>query len=894
MRALKLPVGQSSLEKIFDEGNLFVDNTHRIIPAFLTASKISVCYFPRRFGKTLASGKKGILDLFFNIRHAEKARQIFSTLKIADVEEGRYLQQYGNKFPVINFSFNEVSAQGYQHFLESFRSKIARTYAEFKPLLLESHLLEDWQKQHIIKVANPTNELSQTELQESLLFLLQCLFQHYKQKVIVLIDEYDAPLQKSYLQVLNASATSRQSTELNTIPNHDYQQIVEFMKAWLQYGLKDKEEVYKGFVTGVLEVARETLFSGFNNAIPYGMGNDQYAGCFGFVEDDVKALIDKMDWLEPGVRETHFRIVQEWYNGYMIGANRHLPVLNPWSVLQYISNIPALPKAYWLNVADNGLIKNLLTRVDTAFKQRFLELLSGNSIEISIQENMTFEHLTQDQAAVWGLFLQVGYLKVEKITLSSPFPIYTVRIPNREVRAAYHASFVAWLEPSHSQDYQQLLQLLKTGNVQAFQAKINHYLMTTTSYFDFENADEARYHCFMLGILIALEGEYQIRSNRESGSGRYDIALFPRDPAAKSKLGILFEFKHTEQAAQQHTLTQAALQQIEQRQYKTEFQDRNIHEIIVIGACFHKKSVIMAQKRIILQGSATAQMATTLYTAGSATTSGAPLKRKASDADIRPLTPVKQLQLETPLLSATFEGKNIQLERHATKGDGQCGFYALPLADDRAGAQKLLLEHAGDRRIRELVAPEIRAAIIENNLPAPLKEIWSDWYNAYLTLSDSFHRLLARARQLYPAMAQDLSPQDIIQYMRGHPNLFLRNTLQDFEKTVHQVNQHEAHLMQALIETPHHFIEFINQYIGTTGHLSFVPQQTSSLDAIAHIQEWRIHIWQPDASGTNAGIVHRVGPETGTPHHLLHMPGVDTHFELLTINRTLTQSLNPF
>ena len=649
MPQLKLPLGQSSLEKIFDEGNIFVDNTHRLIPAFLKASEISVCYFPRRFGKTLASGKNGILDLFFNIHHAEKARQIFSTLKIADVEGGRYLQQYGNKFPVINFSFNEVSAQSYQNFIGSFRFRIAMTYSEYESILVDSLLLKDWQKKQIVKITNPTIELSLEELQQSLLFLLQCLFQHYHQKVIVLIDEYDAPLQKSYLQELNSAPSEQNVVESSTSANKDYRQIVEFMKAWLQYGLKDKDEVYKGFVTGVLEVARETLFSGFNNAIPYGMGNDQYAGCFGFLEDDVKVLIDKMDWLESAVREAHCHIVQEWYNGYMVGVNRHLRVLNPWSVLQYISNIPALPKAYWLNVADNGLIKTLLERrVDTEFKQNFLSLLSGDSIDVALQENMTFDHLAHDQTAVWGLFLQIGYLKVEKITLSSPVPIYTVSIPNREVRAAYHASFVDWLEPSHLQSYQQLLQLLKAGNIQAFQAKVNQYLITTTSYFDFENADEARYHCFMLGMLIGLEGEYQIRSNRESGSGRYDIALFPCHPAAKSKPGILLEFKHTEHAAQQRSLTYAALEQIEQRQYKTEFQDRNIHEIIVIGACFHKNTVIMAEKRIVLQGGATAQMATTMYTASLAASAGAPAKRKLVDTDIDTLPAAKQTQLESP------------------------------------------------------------------------------------------------------------------------------------------------------------------------------------------------------------------------------------------------------
>ena len=886
MPGLKLSLGQSSLEKIIDDGNIFVDNTARLIPAFLNASEISVCYFPRRFGKTLNSGKKGVLDLFFNIRHAEKAHKIFANLKIASLEDGHYIKAYANKFPVVNFSFNEVSAQSYQNFIDSFRLRIAMTYAEYENVLSDSQLLKDWQKQQIAKTLNPHNQLSHAELQQSLLFLLQCLFIHYNQKVIVLIDEYDAPLQKSYLQALNTSS-SGQAVEADTNPNNDYQQIVEFMKGWLQYGMKDKEEVYKGFVTGVLEVARETLFSGFNNTTAYGMGDDQYAGCFGFLETDVKALIDKMDWLEPNVREHHFHTVQEWYNGYMVGVNRHQTILNPWSVLHYLSKIPALPKAYWLNVADTGLIKTLLTRVDNAFKQSFLELLSGNSIETPIQENMTFEHLTRDQTAIWGLFLQIGYLKVEDIRLGSPYNTYTVRIPNREVRAAYHASFLNWLEPARDvQGYLQLMHAIETGNTQVMQDKINTYLITTTSYFDFENADEARYHCFMLGLFIGLEGEYEIRSNRESGHGRFDVALFPRNPAAHRKAGILLEFKHTLEESKQRSLTQAALQQIDQREYKTEFQDRGIHELIIIGACFHKKSVTLAQKRIALQGSATAQMVTTLYP-----TKSASLKRKQPDTEMAPSPAPKQTQLSVNLLSATLHGEKIQLERHATGGGGQCGFYALPLANDRASAQQLLLEHAQDIRIRELVAPEIRAAIIENTLPAPLKEKWSDWRDAYFHLSDSFHQLLARVQGLHRLMPQNLNPNDIIQYLRQHPNPFQGNILQQFETVTQQVNQHELHLRQALVETSEDFIEFVNHYIGATGHLSFMPQQTSSLDAIAAIEQWRIYIWQPDASGENAAIVHTIGPEAGMPHHLLHIPGVDTHFELLTVKNT--PSLSP-
>lgn len=494
-------------------------------------AKVIVLPRPRRFGKTLSLS---MLKYFFDITEGNVA--LFHSLKIA--ENKNIMENWQGQYPVIFISFKDFCACDYDSFLVDFKKTIYECYRNFQ-YLLASTKIDDALKKDMSVFFN--KDFATDSLKESLFCLTQALFLHHGQQAIVLMDEYDSPLHNAYL-------------------GDYFDKAIVMFRAMMGKTFKGNNYLYKGVITGILRIAKESLFSGVNNIEVYDITKNKYAQYFGFLEEEIKQICD----------EKHMAALKSWYNGYRFGDN--LTIYNPWSILKFCSNDYKLAP-YWINTSSNDLIKETLS----ADKMEDVKtLIEGKSLDIRIDSFTVMNDLKINNASFWNLLFMSGYLTLD----SDKY----MRIPNQEVHFFFEEIVLNWFGTVNGKNViHEFLQYLLKGHVDFVQYLLEDMITKSFSIRDMTlPARESFYHGFLLGLVVGLEGRYVVKSNHESGKGYYDIALFPNDPV--KDVGVLIEVKFKQS-------TQSAINQIEEQNYKQALVLHGCKRILSYGFAFDGKNV---------------------------------------------------------------------------------------------------------------------------------------------------------------------------------------------------------------------------------------------------------------------------------------------------------------
>ena len=556
-----LPTSCEDFRVLIDQQLLFVDKS-LLIKDFIDnqGAQVNLITRPRRFGKTL---NLSMLHYFFAEKVLKKSTEgLFNGLKISEAGE-RYMAHQG-QYPVIFITFKQLEANTYLAMLSHLKRLMSRTYKMYRELLDSPYLMTE-QKNDFKKIVSC--EADEAHLTTALFDLTEYLYTHYQKQVIVLIDEYDAPIQAGYF-------------------NNYYQEAIKMMRGLLGACLKTNPYLKCALLTGITRVSKESLFSGLNNLAVYSLLDDEYSEYFGFTEAEVNMLAEKMNYQGKLIE------MRDWYNGYEIGG---VTLYNPWSIINCLSRKGRI-KNYWLNTSGNELIRKLLINSSMDFKKNFGRLLRGKTINEYIREDMVFNDLEQDESLIWSLFFVAGYLKIVKRLPSkkkqSSSTYCALQIPNQEIHNFYSSLIQDWLRGKKDEKwYATFVEHLLAGRVKEFEAGLKIILGNIASNHDVAN--ETFYHGLVIGFLATLNDyeikNYEIKSNRESGQGRYDIAVIPRDPQV---LGLLFELKSVEKTTTDAKLAkqvQKALQQIDDKNYVAEFRQRGIHKVLKIALVFKGK-----------------------------------------------------------------------------------------------------------------------------------------------------------------------------------------------------------------------------------------------------------------------------------------------------------------
>lgn len=552
----KLPIGISDFKKLIDGDFAYVDKTLFIEEIIEQGVEVALIPRPRRFGKTL---NISMLRYFFE-KTDEDVSYLFRNLNIWKLEKYRVMQ---GQYPVIFFSFRGLKHASWEEMSQAIHRLIEKEFHRHS-YLLDGDFLSSKEKKYYNEILD--NIASLTDLMRSLLDLTEFLQRYHKKKVIVLIDEYDNPIHTAYI-------------------NDYYENAIRFFRIWFINGLKDNPFLERAVITGILHIAKENIFSGLNNIKTFTILHENFSDKFGLLEFEVEVLLKDYDLLD---RLTEMRL---WYDGYRMGTYRDL--YNPWSVLNCIYEKGKL-MAYWANTSDNALMTKLITEGLMDVQIEIEDLLNGKVIEKRITDNVIFSTLKDKPEVIWSLLLFSGYLTLDSDPLGTTCQL---RIPNLEVKEIYTSMILDWFEASIKiKQYQNLLQYLTTGDIENFSVIFQNFLTSSASVFDMpQDASEKVYHALVLGMLIGLQETHEVRSNRESGLGRYDVMVIPKDP---NQLAIVIEFKKigSSDTTSLESVAQSALKQIEEKQYSKELVDRGIEHILYLGFAFQGKQVLIRSK----------------------------------------------------------------------------------------------------------------------------------------------------------------------------------------------------------------------------------------------------------------------------------------------------------
>ncbi len=548
----KLPIGISDYKKLIEGDFYYVDKTLFIKELLDTAGEVILIARPRRFGKTL---NLSMLKYFFERSETKNAHLFQKTLIW---QENNYHALQGI-YPVIFLTFKGIKAPSWQHAYEHIKLIIAEEFKRHADYLMPS--IPDYERKDYKALLERIG--SQVDYGNSLLFLSKLLFHHYKRRVLVLIDEYDAPIHAAYT-------------------SDYYKELVDFMRELLTGLLKDNPFLERGILTGILRTAKEGIFSGLNNLKVCTVLDDTFNDKFGFTHREVGRLLDAYGL---GMKA---EVIQAWYNKYNFGATA---LYNPWSLLECVDNKGAL-SPYWANTSDNMLVKRLIARADDTVKEEVERLLDGQTSQQEISNALALPALDQGTKAVWSLLLFTGYLTYIHHDLVEGKDICTLAIPNEEIKILYRQLIHDIVQQSlTTAKIQALLKSLSVGDSVKVSELLQEFVLNSMSIFDIpSNESEKSYHLFILGLLVVLADTYIVRSNRESGYGRYDILLIPRD---RSKTGIILELKKVS-SLKGESLEEAskkALEQVELKSYAQELKDLGIKQIIAFGIAFQGKQV---------------------------------------------------------------------------------------------------------------------------------------------------------------------------------------------------------------------------------------------------------------------------------------------------------------
>ena len=542
----KLPIGLSDFKELIEENYYYFDKTNLIDEVIKDGSKVKLFTRPRRFGKTL---NMSMLKYFFDIKEAEENRKLFKDLYIEKTENFKEQGQY----PVIFLSLKDLKADNWENMVNYLKVLISNLCLENRYLLKN---LDSFDK---VLFENYINKNAKIEtLKDTLKFLTRILYEKYNKKVVVLIDEYDAPLVSAY-------------------HNKYYEKAKDFFKTFYSSVLKDNPYLQMGVMTGIIRVIKAGIFSDLNNLNTYTILSDFYPNCYGLTEEEVKkSLIDYNLEYEMGD-------VKDWYDGYRFGKSE---VYNPWSILNFLHAKEL--RAYWVDTSGNDLINDVLKIVRKDIIRDLKKLFDGEGLQQNLSGTSDLSRLLSEEE-IWELMLFSGYLTVEE-KIDEDY--YILRLPNKEVRRLFKRTFIERYF-GRGNKLIDLMEALTENRIEDYEETLQDILLKSVSYNDTKKGNEAFYHGFILGMSLYLEGEYIVKSNIESGLGRYDVSIEPKN---KNKRGYILEFKATDNVDKLEEISKEALKQIEEGKYSSTLRQTNTKEILYLGIAFCGKQIKVSYK----------------------------------------------------------------------------------------------------------------------------------------------------------------------------------------------------------------------------------------------------------------------------------------------------------
>ena len=548
-----LPIGISDYVRAQSD-YYYVDKT-MLIKEFLDQKPlVSLFTRPRRFGKTL---NMDMLRVYFEKMDEDTSKYF----KDKDIWKcGEVYRTHQGKYPVIFLTFKDVKFDSWQATVEKIKSLHQEEYGRHQELL-SSDRISDYEKEYFNKVLSATE--NEVELSSSLEKLSKMLATHYGKAPIIIIDEYDTPIQEGYSKDF-------------------YDEIISFMRNFFSGAFKDNKNLSYGFLTGILRIAQESIFSGLNNLTVNSVMDEAYDRYFGFTNEEVSEMLDYY-----GVTEKESEL-QEWYDGYLFGNEE---IYNPWSVINYISK-GCVPQAYWVNTGKNEILEDVLKVTDEDITEKLYSLILGDKVLARIDQNVVYRSLTDDPANIYSLLLVAGYLKttIKKLQADGSY-LCEVSIPNKEIASVYKSEVLTHLMQIGAVSRttaDKIAESLFLNDYAKLEKAIAEYIDNAISFYD--TASESFYHGLVLGLISIMDNQYKIKSNRESGKGRFDICLMPRDD---NHPGMIMELKWKKNLDDNELalLAAEAISQINSMEYDSEMKSEGIEKILKFGIAFSGKRV---------------------------------------------------------------------------------------------------------------------------------------------------------------------------------------------------------------------------------------------------------------------------------------------------------------
>ena len=544
-----LPIGVSDF-KSATTNYYYVDKT-LLIRDFLNAiPMVSLFTRPRRFGKTL---NMDMLRVFFE-KTPEDTSIYFKDKYIWQC--GDYYTKHQGQYPVIFLSFKDVKCSSWQETFQKISKLISLEFMRHNELE-SSSVLSSYEKEQYHRFAS--ENINEVDCQMGLQLLSLLLHKHYDKECVIIIDEYDTPIQQGHLCDF-------------------YNEIVDFMRNFFSGGLKDNPHLAFGFLTGILRIAKESIFSGMNNLKTNSILDNNYSSYFGFTNEEVREMLAYYDY------EDKYQEICEWYDGYRFGNSE---IFNPWSVINYISD-QCFPKAFWQSTGSNDIIGEIIGTATPEINENLYKLFCGNTVTTYVDTSVIYPEVQNNPNSIYSFLLVAGYLKVAEIYPQNDGNyMCDVAIPNKEILYAYEKEVLNRTNQNNVSI--SIHQAIFSKDTSKLQSLLEDFMLKSISTMD--GASEAFYHGMMLGLCAVLGSQFKVRSNRESGLGRFDIELLPM---VKGIPGFIFEFKHTKDInVDLDSLANSALKQIEDMKYDTELNDFGVEDIVKIGIAFRQKSAVV-------------------------------------------------------------------------------------------------------------------------------------------------------------------------------------------------------------------------------------------------------------------------------------------------------------
>nr|WP_297767326.1 AAA family ATPase [uncultured Butyrivibrio sp.] len=550
-----LPVGISDYVRAQSE-YYYVDKTMMIKEFLDDKPLVSLFTRPRRFGKTL---NMDMLRVFFEM--SQKDTSVYFKDK-AIWKCGEAYTKHQGKYPVIFLTFKDVKFDTWKATINKISALLQTEFARHAELA-DSDKLASFETAYFDKVVN--GKANEVELSSALENLSRMLYKHYEINPVIIIDEYDTPIQEGYSK-------------------NFYDEIIGFMRIFFSGAFKDNKYLSYGFLTGILRIAQESIFSGMNNLSVNSVMDAEYDKYFGFTYPEIHKMMDYYGILD---KEDELK---EWYDGYKFGDEE---IYNPWSVISYISK-KCVPQAYWVNTGKNEILEDVMKTASEDINEKLFSLLQGNRVIARIDQTTVYRSLSEDPANIYSILLVAGYLKpLNKELQADGSYLCEVSIPNREIASVYKNEILTYLQnvgAINKTTSNMFAESLYSNDVDKLQKSISEYVLKSVSFYD--AGTEGFYHGLVLGLIAMMDNQYMIKSNRESGYGRYDVSLIPRN---KKLTGIIMELKYEKDIDEKglNKLADEALRQIEDKEYVTEMKDEGVSDILKLGMAFSGKNVVI-------------------------------------------------------------------------------------------------------------------------------------------------------------------------------------------------------------------------------------------------------------------------------------------------------------